>query len=133
MKIDFDDKTDDSSHIHKKLFSSRYKKKKKIKKAKYDGILRYENEMLQSVFMNKESDIENQPVYDSLHMVQTDCKPSNLDPIKGEIDTCESNISTESSELVTEPFVNESNVESQPKVWTDAPIIEEYESDSEYE
>ncbi|GKA73497.1 hypothetical protein Tco_0779799 [Tanacetum coccineum] len=31
---------------------------------RYDGILSYENEMLQSVFMNKESEIENQPLYD---------------------------------------------------------------------
>ncbi|GJU13617.1 hypothetical protein Tco_1136013, partial [Tanacetum coccineum] len=60
---------------------------------RYDGILSYENEVLQSVFMNKE-------------------KPS---------------------ELVSEPVVNEFNVESQPKVWSDAPIIEEYESDSEDE
>ncbi|GJT74295.1 hypothetical protein Tco_1041020 [Tanacetum coccineum] len=37
------------------------------------------------------------------------------------------------SELVFEPVVNESNVECQPKVWSDAPIIEEYESDSEDE
>ncbi|GJT37874.1 hypothetical protein Tco_0937739 [Tanacetum coccineum] len=40
---------------------------------------------------------------------------------------------TEPSELVSEPVVNESNVECQPKVWSDAPIIEEYESDSEDE
>ncbi|GJV30999.1 putative ribonuclease H-like domain-containing protein [Tanacetum coccineum] len=38
---------------------------------------------------------------------------------------------TEPSELVSEPVVNESNVEVQPKVWSDAPIIEEYESDME--
>ncbi|GJS94269.1 ribonuclease H-like domain-containing protein [Tanacetum coccineum] len=31
---------------------------------KYDGILSYENEVLQSVFMNKESDLEKQPLYD---------------------------------------------------------------------
>ncbi|GJW91859.1 hypothetical protein Tco_0169412 [Tanacetum coccineum] len=31
---------------------------------RYDGILSYENEVLQSVFMNKESDLENQPLYD---------------------------------------------------------------------
>ncbi|GKA95893.1 hypothetical protein Tco_0817988 [Tanacetum coccineum] len=55
---------------------------------RYDGILSYENEVLQSVFMNKES---------------------------------------------SEPVVNESNIECQPKVWSDAPIIEEYESDSEDE
>ncbi|GJY43961.1 hypothetical protein Tco_0432174 [Tanacetum coccineum] len=30
---------------------------------RYDGILSYENEVLQSVFMNKESEIENQPLY----------------------------------------------------------------------
>ncbi|GJZ91458.1 putative reverse transcriptase domain-containing protein, partial [Tanacetum coccineum] len=37
------------------------------------------------------------------------------------------------SELVSEPVVNDSNVECQPKVWSDAPIIEEYESDSDDE
>ncbi|GKC81317.1 hypothetical protein Tco_1137034, partial [Tanacetum coccineum] len=31
---------------------------------KYDGILSYENEVLQSVFMNKESELEKQPLYD---------------------------------------------------------------------
>ncbi|GJR10366.1 retrovirus-related pol polyprotein from transposon TNT 1-94 [Tanacetum coccineum] len=30
----------------------------------YDGILSYENEVLQSVFMNKESELEKQPLYD---------------------------------------------------------------------
>ncbi|GKC43213.1 hypothetical protein Tco_1060935, partial [Tanacetum coccineum] len=35
--------------------------------------------------------------------------------------------------LVYEPVVNASNVEVQPKVWSDAPIIEEYESDSDDE
>ncbi|GJY99918.1 putative ribonuclease H-like domain-containing protein [Tanacetum coccineum] len=40
---------------------------------------------------------------------------------------------TETPELVSKPVVNESNVACQPKVWSDAPIIEEYESDSEDE
>ncbi|GKA69046.1 hypothetical protein Tco_0775110 [Tanacetum coccineum] len=31
---------------------------------KYDDILSYENEVLQSVFMNKKIDLENQPLYD---------------------------------------------------------------------
>ncbi|GJY36760.1 putative ribonuclease H-like domain-containing protein [Tanacetum coccineum] len=48
-----------------------------------------------------------------------------------ELDTCNSNISTEPSELVSEVVVNESNIEVKPKVWSDAPIIEEYESDSD--
>ncbi|GJU37644.1 ribonuclease H-like domain-containing protein [Tanacetum coccineum] len=33
---------------------------------RYDDFLSYENEILQSVFMNKESDLENQPLYDRL-------------------------------------------------------------------
>ncbi|GJS41713.1 ribonuclease H-like domain-containing protein [Tanacetum coccineum] len=37
----------------------------------------------------------------------------------------------ESSELVFEQLFNESHIEVQPKVWSDAPIIEEYESDSD--
>ncbi|GKB18444.1 hypothetical protein Tco_0852367, partial [Tanacetum coccineum] len=50
-----------------------------------------------------------------------------------ELDICYSNTSTKPSELVSEPVVNESNIEVQPKVWFDAPIIEEYESDSDDE
>ncbi|GJY61559.1 ribonuclease H-like domain-containing protein [Tanacetum coccineum] len=129
---------------------------------RYDGILSYENEVLQSVFMNKESDIENQPVYDrfaeGMHAVPPpmtgnympsgpeieidysqftygpkQTQPSESESQSSEFDTCESNISIEPSELVSEPVVNKSNVECQPKVWSDAPIIEEYESDSDDE
>ncbi|GKA14572.1 putative ribonuclease H-like domain-containing protein [Tanacetum coccineum] len=42
-------------------------------------------------------------------------------------------LGVETSEFVTETVVNEPKVVSQPKVWSDAPIIEEYESDSEDE
>ncbi|GJY78171.1 ribonuclease H-like domain-containing protein [Tanacetum coccineum] len=64
------------------------------------------------------------------------CCASTLDrklhaPSGPEVEVDDSN--TEPSELVSEPVVNESNVECQPKVWSDAPIIEEYESDSEDE
>ncbi|GJV61174.1 ribonuclease H-like domain-containing protein [Tanacetum coccineum] len=134
------------------------------KNLRYDGILSYENEVLQSVFMNKESEIENQPLYDrfvtaeGMHVVPPpmtgnympsgpdvevddskftygpkQTQPSESESQSSEFDTCESNISAEPSELVSEPVVNESNVECQPKVWSDAPIIEEYESDSEDE
>ncbi|GKB88773.1 ribonuclease H-like domain-containing protein [Tanacetum coccineum] len=131
---------------------------------RYNGILSYENEVLQSVFKGKESDFENPPLNEKIvktgemHAVpppmtgnympsgpdieidysqfsygpkQTQLSESESQP--SEFDTCESNISTEPSELVSEPVVNESNVECQPKVWSDAPIIEEYESDSEDE
>ncbi|GJS52207.1 putative ribonuclease H-like domain-containing protein [Tanacetum coccineum] len=129
---------------------------------RYNGILSYENEVLQSVFKSKESDFENQPMNDrfaeGMHAVpppmtgnympsgpeiEIDYSQFTYGPKQSltsesesqssEVDTCESNISTEPSELVSEPVVNESNVESQPKVWSDAPIIEEYESDSEDE
>ncbi|GJT74482.1 hypothetical protein Tco_1041207 [Tanacetum coccineum] len=131
---------------------------------RYDGILSYENEVLQSVFMNKESEIENQPLYDrfvtaeGMHAVPPpmtgnympsgpdvevddskftygpkQTQPNESESQSSEFDTCESNISAEPSELVSEPVVNESNVKCQPKVGSDAPIIEEYESDSEDE
>ncbi|GKB43715.1 putative ribonuclease H-like domain-containing protein, partial [Tanacetum coccineum] len=58
-------------------------------------------------------------------------QPTEPDSQTNEVDACDSNISTETSELVFEPVVNESHVEVQPKVWSDAPIIEEYESDSD--
>ncbi|GJT75452.1 putative ribonuclease H-like domain-containing protein [Tanacetum coccineum] len=123
---------------------------------RYDGILSYENEVLQSVFKGKESDFENSPLYDrfvtagGMNVVPPpmtgnympsgpdieidysqftygpkQTQPSESETQTSEFDTCESNISTET--------VNESNVACQPKVWSDAPIIEEYESDSKDE
>ncbi|GJT46716.1 hypothetical protein Tco_0955431 [Tanacetum coccineum] len=50
-------------------------------------------------------------------------QPSESESQSSEFDKCESNISAEPSELVSEPVVNESNVECQPKIWSDAPII----------
>ncbi|GKB60141.1 putative ribonuclease H-like domain-containing protein [Tanacetum coccineum] len=129
---------------------------------RYDGILSYENEVLQSVFMNKESDLANQPLYDrfitaaGMHDVPPpmtrnymptgpdveidysqftygpkQTQPSESDTQTSEFDTCESNISEETPKLVSESVVNKPNVVCQPKVWSDAPIIEEYESDSD--
>ncbi|GKA21945.1 hypothetical protein Tco_0707907 [Tanacetum coccineum] len=123
---------------------------------RYDGILSYENEVLQSVFMNKESELEKQPLYDrfvtagGMHAVPPpmtgnympsgpdveidysqftygpkQSQPSESETQTSDFDTCESDSS--------EPTVNEPKVVSQPKVWSDAPIIEEYASDSEDE
>ncbi|GKC70022.1 hypothetical protein Tco_1115905 [Tanacetum coccineum] len=131
---------------------------------RYDGILSYKNEVLQSVFMNKESDLENQPLYDrfvtteGMHTVPPPMtgnympsgpdieidnsqftygpKQSQLNESKtqtSDFDTCESNCSDETHESLLEPAVIEPKVVSQPKVWSDAPIIVEYESDSEDE
>ncbi|GJY22407.1 hypothetical protein Tco_0396065 [Tanacetum coccineum] len=60
-------------------------------------------------------------------------KPSESDARSSDFNTCESNCSEETHESMPEPVVNEPKVVSQPKVWSDAPIIEEYESDSEDE
>ncbi|GKF57697.1 hypothetical protein Tco_0171234 [Tanacetum coccineum] len=52
-------------------------------------------------------------------------QPSKSETQTSDFDTCESGSS--------EPTVNEPKVVSQPKVWSNAPIIEEYASDSEDE
>ncbi|GJT83429.1 hypothetical protein Tco_1057771 [Tanacetum coccineum] len=49
--------------------------------------------------------------------------------LTSDFDTCESNSSVETLESMPKPVVNEPNVVNQPKVWSDAPIIKEYESD----
>ncbi|GJT65355.1 putative ribonuclease H-like domain-containing protein [Tanacetum coccineum] len=131
---------------------------------RYDGILSYENEVLQSVFMNKESELVNQPLYDrfvtagGMHVVPPpmtgnympsgpyveidyskftygpkQSQPSESETQTSDFDTCESDCSVETNEPLTEPTVNKPKVVYQPKVWSDSPIIEEYESDSEDE
>ncbi|GKB28142.1 putative ribonuclease H-like domain-containing protein [Tanacetum coccineum] len=131
---------------------------------RYDRILSYENEVLQSVFMNKESELEKQPLYDrfvtagGMHVVPppmtgnympsgpdveidysqftygpNQSQPSESETQTSDFDTCESDCSVETHESLPEPTVNEPKVVNQPKVWSDAPIIEEYESDSEDE
>ncbi|GJT31945.1 putative ribonuclease H-like domain-containing protein [Tanacetum coccineum] len=127
---------------------------------RYSGNLSYENEISQSVFKCNKSDSENKRLGKTCEMqavpppmtgnylpsgpdIEIDdsqytygpekTQPSEPESQTNELDTCDSNISTEPSELVSEPVVNESNVEVQPKVWSDAPIIEEYESDNDDE
>ncbi|GJT92034.1 hypothetical protein Tco_1080879 [Tanacetum coccineum] len=60
-------------------------------------------------------------------------KPSESDARSSDFTSCESNSSEETHESMPESVVNEPKVVSQPKVWTDAPIIKEYESDSDNE
>ncbi|GJU37837.1 ribonuclease H-like domain-containing protein [Tanacetum coccineum] len=60
-------------------------------------------------------------------------KTSESDTQTSNFDSCESNSSVETLESVPEPVVVEPKVVSQPKVWSDASIIKEYESDSDDE
>ncbi|GKA35504.1 ribonuclease H-like domain-containing protein [Tanacetum coccineum] len=130
----------------------------------HDGVLSYENEVFQSVFNNRLSDVGDSPVHDrfanveGMHAVPPpmtgnympsgpdreiddsmftygpkQSKTSESDTQTSNFDSCESNSSTETLESVPEPVVVEPKVVSQPKVWSDAPIIEEYESDSDDE
>ncbi|GKA63126.1 hypothetical protein Tco_0762732, partial [Tanacetum coccineum] len=130
----------------------------------HNVVLSYENEVFQSVFDSRSSDVEDSPVHDrfanieGMHAVpppmignympsgpdrevddsmftygQKQSKTSESDTQTSNYDSCESNFSAETLESVPEPFVVEPKVVSQPKVWSDAPIIEEYESDSDDE
>nr|GEU92139.1 reverse transcriptase domain-containing protein [Tanacetum cinerariifolium] len=98
---------------------------------RYGNILSYENEVLQSVFMNKASGLEdtsiNDRFADEMHVTSTD--ESYFKP--NEYASCESDSSVETSTSMLKPIKNASKVVSEPKVWIDAPIIEKYESDND--
>nr|GEY41613.1 ribonuclease H-like domain-containing protein [Tanacetum cinerariifolium] len=98
---------------------------------RYGSILSYENEVLHSVFMNKASDIEDTLVNDRFPdgMQATSSHESNSK--HSEYASCESDSSIETSTSMPELVENASKVVCEPKVWIDAPIIEEYESDSD--
>ncbi|GJW05726.1 putative ribonuclease H-like domain-containing protein [Tanacetum coccineum] len=131
---------------------------------RFDGILTYENEVLQSVFFNKESNTDDSTLYerfakpDGMHVVPPPMignympsgpdveidesmysyglkipQTSESDTRTNDVDSCESNPSEENPDYLPLPIETEPTVVSKPKVWTDAPIIEEYESDDECE
>ncbi|GKC87927.1 hypothetical protein Tco_1148576, partial [Tanacetum coccineum] len=75
----------------------------------HDGVLSFENEVFQSVFDCRSSDVEDSHVHDRFANVE------------------------EILESMPEPVVVEPKVVSQPKVCHDAHIIKEYESDSDDE
>ncbi|GJU41390.1 putative ribonuclease H-like domain-containing protein [Tanacetum coccineum] len=125
----------------------------------FNGILSYENEVLQSMFMNKDSNTDDRTLYD--RFVTTDGTHAVPPPMTGnympsrpnieidesqfiygpkqpqssesetrtsDFDSCESNSTVETLDSLPVPIEIEPNIVSTPKVWTDAPIIEEYES-----
>ncbi|GJZ17080.1 hypothetical protein Tco_0553203 [Tanacetum coccineum] len=130
----------------------------------HEGVLSYENEVLESIFDNRSSDVEDSPAYDrfvkfeGMHAVPPlmtgiymppksdfgideskftydpiQSKTSESDAKTSDFASCESNPSVETLEYVPKPAVNELKAVSKPKVWSDAPIIEEYESESDDE
>ncbi|GKD53151.1 ribonuclease H-like domain-containing protein [Tanacetum coccineum] len=126
------------------------------------GVLSYENEVFGSLFYSRSSDIEDSHVNDryaeGMHAVPPpmtgiyipsgpdkeidesqftygpkQSKPSESDARSSDFNSCESNSSEETNESIPKPVANEPKAVSDPKVWSDAPIIEEYESDSDDE
>ncbi|GJR33102.1 hypothetical protein Tco_1109334 [Tanacetum coccineum] len=123
------------------------------------SVLSYENEVFQSVFVSRTSDIEDSPVndrynsggslpvpppmigiyipsgpdkeiYDSQFTYgPKKSKPSEFDARSSDSNSCKSNCIKETHKSMPELVVNEPKVVSEPKVWSDAPIIEEYESE----
>ncbi|GJW83136.1 hypothetical protein Tco_0156281 [Tanacetum coccineum] len=130
----------------------------------HEGVLSYENKVLESVFDSRSSDVEDSPVNDrfakvkGMHAVPPPMtgiymppksdfgidesnftygpkqfKTSEFAGNTSDFVSCESNSSVETLESVPKPTVNEPKAVSKPKLWSDAPIIEEYESDSDDE
>nr|GEV73896.1 hypothetical protein [Tanacetum cinerariifolium] len=126
----------------------------------YGSILSYENEVLQSVFMNKQCDLKDTPVNDryaeGMHAVSSpmtgNYMPSGpnveIDDSKFtygpkqtladesdskhvEYASSESDSSVETTTSMHAPVKSAPKVVCEPKVWIDAPIIKEYESDSD--
>ncbi|GJX42273.1 ribonuclease H-like domain-containing protein [Tanacetum coccineum] len=99
------------------------------------GVLSYEKEVLKSVFDIRSSNEEDSPVNDRFAKVEGmhASKTSESDAKTSDTASCESNSSIETPDSVPKPVVNEPIAVSKSKVWSDAPIIEEYESDSDDE
>ncbi|GJS37076.1 putative ribonuclease H-like domain-containing protein [Tanacetum coccineum] len=119
-----------------KKMSKRYKSGLGYRDQVHDGVLNYENEVFQSVFDNRSSDVENRSLHDrfanveGMHAVPPSMT-GNYMPSGPDREVDDSIVET--LESVPELVVVEPKVVSQPKVWNDAPIIKEYESDNDDE
>ncbi|GJT03182.1 hypothetical protein Tco_0824351 [Tanacetum coccineum] len=143
MKINLDDKTDVLTY-HKKLLAEALKEKEDLKtnfencntddRTLYDRFVTTDGmhavpPPMTGNYIPSGPDIEIDESQFTYGPKQT--KPSESDTRSSDFDSCESNTSVETLDCMPEPVVNEPKVVSTPKVWSDAPIIEEYESDSE--
>ncbi|GKC70474.1 ribonuclease H-like domain-containing protein [Tanacetum coccineum] len=105
---------------------------------RFDGILSYENEVLQSLFMNKDSNTDDRTLYDrfltadGMYAVPPPMT-GNYMPFGPDIEIDKSKFTYETPDSLPVLVEIEPNVVCTPKVWTDAPIIEEYELDGDDE
>nr|GEV95268.1 hypothetical protein [Tanacetum cinerariifolium] len=104
---------------------------------RYGSILSYENEVLQSVFTNKESDLEDTSINDryvaGMHAVPLFMTGNYMPSKPSEYVSYESDSSIKTTTSMPNLAKNAPKVVCEPKLWTDAPIIEEYKSDSDYD
>ncbi|GJX48711.1 hypothetical protein Tco_0273901 [Tanacetum coccineum] len=102
----------------------------------HEDVISYENEVLESVFVSRSSDVKDSLVNDrfakdeGMHAVPPPMTGIYM-PLKFDFGIYESNVET--LESVPKPAVNEPKVVSKLKVWSDAPFIKEYESNSDDE
>nr|GEU38361.1 ribonuclease H-like domain-containing protein [Tanacetum cinerariifolium] len=102
----------------------------------HEGVLSYENEVLESLFESRPSDIEDSPLNDRFAKVEgMHAVPLPMTgiykPPKSDFGIDESKFTYETLESVPKPVESKPKAVSKPKVWSDAPIIEEYESDND--
>nr|GEW92269.1 retrovirus-related Pol polyprotein from transposon TNT 1-94 [Tanacetum cinerariifolium] len=122
----------------------------------HDRVLSYENEVFESVFDSRSSDVEDSHVNDRFATVERmhavpppmtgnymphksnfginkskftygpkQSTTSESDAKTNDLDSCESSSSKETLETVPKPVESKPKVVNEPKLWSDAPIIEE--------
>ncbi|GJU65611.1 hypothetical protein Tco_1247446 [Tanacetum coccineum] len=111
---------------------------------KYDSILSYENEVLQSVFMNKESELEKQPLYDrfviagGMHAVPPPMT-RNYMPTRPDIEVDYSQFTyglkhtkpSESETQTSDIDTCESNISTEPPELVSEPVVNESNVESQ--
>nr|GEU66743.1 hypothetical protein [Tanacetum cinerariifolium] len=154
MKIDLDDKTDVLTY-HKKLLAEAKKEKEELKAKieKWQNSSKGLHNLLDSQMSAKDKsglgrNACSSPSNDKdLHAPRFDfvidesmftygpkqSKTSESDAETSNSTSCESNSSVETFESVPKQVANKPKAVSEHKVWSDAPIIKEYESDSDDE
>ncbi|GJZ26773.1 putative ribonuclease H-like domain-containing protein [Tanacetum coccineum] len=159
MKIDLNDKTNVLTY-HKKLLAEAVKEKKELKtklehfQSSSKGLSKLLNSQMSTRdksglgFAKVEGMHAVPPLMTGIYMPSKvdfgideskftyrpkQSKTSESDAKTSDTDSCESNSSVGTPDSVPKPAVNEPTTVSKSKVWSDAPIIEEYELDSDDE
>nr|GEZ55478.1 hypothetical protein [Tanacetum cinerariifolium] len=105
----------------------------------HEGVLSYENEVLESVFDSRSSDVEDSLMNDrfakvkGMHAVPPPMTGIYMPPKFLKPYLLSFKCIPETLESVPKPVESKPKSVSEPKVWSDAPIIEDYESDSDDE